>query len=117
MTKLEKGRLGETIAAEFLQQHGYTILERNYRCGKSEIDLIAAKQSLLSFLEVKLRKDYRFGYPENHVKPAQITAIKRAAEHYLAQLNYRPAAIRFDIIAIKFDRTLHEIQHLKDVFY
>lgn len=117
MTKSEKGRLGEIIASEFLEQKGYTILERNYRFGKSEIDIIASKQPFLSFLEVKLRKSYNFGYPENHLKSTQIRAIKRAAEHYLTQLDQLPAAIRFDIIAIKFDRTLHEIQHLKDVFY
>lgn len=117
MTKIEKGRLGEMLASEFLENNGYLILERNYRFGKSEIDLIASKHHLLSFLEVKLRKNYHFGYPENHLKATQITAIKRAAEHYLSQLDYCPTFIRFDIIAIKFDRTVHEIQHLKDVFY
>ena len=117
MTKKQKGHFGETIAVKFLKKNGYKIAERNYRFGKSEIDIIAFKGPILTFVEVKLRKNYDFGYPEQHLKPTQVEAIKRAAEHYLSQLTSIPTFIRFDIIALKFDGNNLEINHIQDGFY
>lgn len=53
MGNRELGRIGEQAAAELLQMEGYEILERNYRCQAGEIDLIAARGSEVSFVEVK----------------------------------------------------------------
>ena len=61
------GALAEKLAATFLQKKGFTILEHNYRYQKAEIDIIAKKNNLLVFVEVKARSGGDFGYPETFV--------------------------------------------------
>ena len=63
MGNRELGRIGEQAAAELLQMEGYEILERNYRCQAGEIDLIAARGSEVSFVEVKTVRNDHYGRP------------------------------------------------------
>ena len=99
-----------------LRQKGYKILERNYRHGKSEIDLIAKGEGLLIFIEVKTRSSNSFGYPEDFVSKSQQEAIIRAANHYVEKSGWK-GDIRFDIVAIVVKQTVMQIEHLKDAFY
>lgn len=99
-----------------LRQKGYKILERNYRHGKSEIDLIAKGEGLLIFIEVKTRSSNSFGYPEDFVSKSQQEAIIRAANHYVEESGWK-GDIRFDIVAIVVKQTVMQIEHLKDAFY
>ena len=73
---LEIGKAGEKLAEEYLIQHGYTILPRNWRHGHDELDLIATKNDLLRFVEVKYRSSNHHGHPEDAV--AQILGAARA---------------------------------------
>ena len=57
------GNAGENLAAAYLENHGYRILERNYRCKQGEIDIIAQKCDVLVFIEVKTRRTLRYGTP------------------------------------------------------
>ena len=57
------GKAGEEAAVQFLRQHGYRILERNYRCRFGEIDLIARDGPMLAFVEVKTRRSQKYGPP------------------------------------------------------
>lgn len=99
-----------------LRQKGYKILERNYRHGKSEIDLIAKGEGLLIFVEVKTRSSNTFGFPEEFVSENQQKAIIRAANHYVEEIDWK-GDIRFDIMAIIVKQTVMQIEHLKDAFY
>lgn len=99
-----------------LRQKGYKILERNYRHGKSEIDLIAEGERLMIFIEVKTRSSSSFGYPEDFVSKSQQQAIIRAANHYVEESGWK-GDIRFDIVAIVVKQTTIQIEHLKDAFY
>lgn len=99
-----------------LRQKGYKILERNYRHGKSEIDLIAQGEGLLIFIEVKTRSSNTFGFPEEFVSENQQKAIIRAANHYVEKIDWK-GDIRFDIMAIIVKQTVMQIEHLKDAFY
>lgn len=105
MNKRQLGGQKEELAAAYLQDRGYEILERNYYCAAGEIDLIAKDGRYLVFIEVKYRKDGRFGLPEEAVTPGKCRTIYRAAQYYMKERHTggnRPC--RFDVVAILGDR-------------
>jgi len=110
------GNYGEKLAAEFLCHKGYEILETNYRSQKAEIDLIARKEDLLVFVEVKTRKSVLYGNPEEFVNHKKIEMILSAAEQYIYKHDWT-GDIRFDVIAIILTGNKPEIVHFKDSFY
>lgn len=79
------------------------------------MDLIAQKEALLLFVEVKARSNNQFGYPETFVSPQQQERLQEAAEQYIMTHNW-DYAIRFDIIAVYFQRGQHTIDHFEDAF-
>jgi putative endonuclease len=119
MNTLELGKIGENLAAEHLQAKGYRIAVRNFRAGRGEIDIIAwaPEGRLLVFIEVKTRKNDRFGGPEEAVTRKKQQMIARAAGAYMLQTGY-DWAIRFDTIAVLLDDgRLREIRHIEDAFF
>ena len=111
----ELGQEGEQLAAEYLSKKGWEILEMNYRYRRSEIDLIATKNELLIFVEVKLRSNLAFGLPEDFVDNKKSRQIMNAAEHYILEYNWK-GDIRFDIISV-IKTNKQEIEHIEDAFY
>jgi putative endonuclease len=109
------GRNGEQWAADLLMGKGYTILEKNFRYKKAEIDLIARKDKLIVFVEVKTRTNLEFGEPEEAVSRNKIRLILAAAEVYVKQTGWF-YDIRFDIIAIH-SQNQPQILHIEDAFY
>lgn len=113
----ETGIKGEEIAENFLLTKGYTILHRNWRWERKEVDIIAETNGLLIFTEVKTRSDTYFGYPEDAVGPKKQDYLKTAAEEYMYQ-HPEYTEIRFDIISIITQKgTLKEIVHFEDAFF
>lgn len=110
------GREAEKRAAAYLTTKGYTICDRNYRFERGEIDLIAQRDNLLAFVEVKVRTSLRFGYPEHFVTDTQKEHYLAVASHYIEQVKWK-GAIRFDIIAMTYQKEKWDITHLKDAFY
>lgn len=109
------GKLGEDIAAGYLQRKGYKILERNYRYGRNEIDIICSLDKEIIFVEVKTRASDDKAYPERAVSKAKQKNIRITAENYLEEIAHR-GSTRFDIIAVvKGDK--FEIEHFEDAFY
>jgi putative endonuclease len=109
------GKLGEDIAAGYLERKGYHILERNYRAGKVELDIICKHENEIIFVEVKTRTSDMMAFPEQAVGRAKQRNIRLAAEQYLTQ-NELSGVCRFDIVAvIKGDK--FEIEHIQDAFY
>ena len=94
------GNFGEDIAVSYLKKNKFTILERNYRYKRCEIDIIAEKDNCIYFIEVKIRKNNSFGYPEEFVSEAQKNRIKLAAENYIYNNNWN-GKILFNIISIE----------------
>lgn len=90
------GDEGEKLAAEYLLQNGFTILQRNWRYGHLEIDLIACRSEKLHFVEVKTRRSLFYGYPEDGVSRKKLQFLMRSAEQYL-HLNKQWKRIEFDI--------------------
>ena len=110
------GKLGEELAADFLQQNGYEILETNWVFQKAEIDIIAQKENVLAVVEVKTRSSLEFGLPQDFVKPKKIQLLVKAVNEYVIS-NDLEVEVRFDIIAISKENNDFKIEHIEDAFY
>jgi putative endonuclease len=110
------GKAAENRAAQFLQEKGYTVLTRNFRYLKAEIDLIARKENTLSIVEVKARTSSYFGAPESFVSKKKMNLLIQAADYYVQNRNL-DVDVRFDIIAILFHMGKWKIKHIKGAFY
>lgn len=104
MGNKELGGIGERAAAELLQMEGYEILERNYRCRTGEIDLIAARGSEVNFIEVKTRRNYRYGRPCEAVGPKKIQHIRRTASQYLRNCGSFYDDVRFHVVEVTLEQ-------------
>lgn len=96
-----KGAMGEEAAALFLENLGYRILERNWRCRSGEIDLIAKQEHILVFIEVRSRSSSRYGTPAESVTARKITQVRQTAAVYLHMNRMGEAPIRFDMISVR----------------
>lgn len=110
------GKLGEELAAEYLQKNGYDILETNWVFQKAEIDIIAKKDSVLAIVEVKTRSSIDFGLPQDFVKPKKIQLLVKAVNDYVISNNL-DLTLRFDIIAINKENKNFVIEHIEDAFF
>ena len=93
------GRWGETLAAEYLRQRGFSILGAGWRCRFGEIDLIAADKNYLCFVEVKLRKSAAYGTAGAFVDRRKQEKLRLTAQMYLSEhpTDLQP---RFDVVEI-----------------
>ena len=97
------GLYGEDLACKYLQAKGYVILERNFRCRRfGDIDIVASKPGVLSFIEVKTRRSSRYGKPAEAVNLAKQRKIYRVAQYYLQMrgLASRIPVLSFDVVEI-----------------
>ena len=79
----ELGNQGEQLAVDFLIEHGYEIVARNYRFHKAEVDIIAKQKDTLAIIEVKTRSTADFGNPQDFLKPKQIQRLVKAVDEYV----------------------------------
>jgi putative endonuclease len=115
--KKKKGKLAEDLAVNYLQSCGYTILERNWRFSRAEIDIIAMDGKVLVITEVKSRSYTGFGHPEESISKYKENLIIDAAGRYMEKIQH-DWEVRFDIISIVFDKMDgYEIKHYKDAFF
>ena len=94
------GGFGETLAAAHYRAHGYAVLERNWRCGAGEIDLICARGTTLVVCEVKTRTGSAQGDPLEAVTRSKQLRLRRLATAYLQQQGRRWAEVRFDVVGV-----------------
>ena len=96
------GGRGEDIAMEWLRERGYLIVERNWRIGHYEIDIIAQHYDTLLFVEVKTRRDSGWQSAYDSINDSKIRSLRRGAMAFRAirriQLN-----LQFDLIAVTVD--------------
>ena len=114
--KQRLGRRGEEIATSYLQQQGYTILARNWKCPIGEIDIVAREGETLAFVEVRTRRGHRFGTPEESVTPAKQAKLVELAQTYLQEMGLTDTDWRIDVVAIQMGgrgevKRLNLIQH------
>lgn len=95
-----RGRTAEELAVRFLEENGYTILERNYKCRSGEIDVVACEGETICFVEVKSRGSDDYGAPAAGIAKAQMRRIVDAALVYLGRKNAGGADCRFDVVSV-----------------
>jgi len=100
LTNNELGKIGEDIATVYLQDMGYEILVRNWRFERVELDIVARKDSILVFCEVKTRRSVSHGIPSDAITPIKLQHIRTAALHWLTNNQSRHKGIRFDAISV-----------------
>ena len=111
-----RGKEWEQKVCRYLKDKGYFIVDVNFACACGEIDIIAAQRQTLVFIEVKYRRNARYGYALEAVTPAKQKKIRRTADVYLAKhaqnTVFAGADCRFDVIGIDDG----EITHIEDAF-
>jgi len=112
MSTKQTGDRGEDYAVWYLTNHGMQVLERNFRYGKEEIDIVAQDGEVLVFVEVKFRTDLLHGTPEEAVTPSKQRSIVRTALWYMKQHRLLDSRVRFDVIAILNG----QVKYIKNAF-
>lgn len=111
----ELGKWGEEIAAAFVEKKGYEILQRDWKSGHHDLDIIAKDEDTLVVIEVKTRRNRLFGNPEEAIDYKKRLSLLSAINHFVKS-HYINAPVRFDIISIVgMIGSTPEIDHIKDV--
>lgn len=114
-----RGRLAEEAGARYLQEHGYELLERNWRCRSGEIDIIAKKEGVIVIVEVRSRSVHneQYGTPAESITPRKIKQIRETAAVYLHRTHQYNEPIRFDVLAVQMRRNeVAAIEHIPGAF-
>ena len=115
MNHLELGKEGEEMAVKLLIGKGHEILERNFRFGKMELDIISLNGDFLVVTEVKTRNSMALGAPYFSVGIKKQRNIIRVADHYI-QSNSIDKEVRFDIVSIVVNKKERVIEHIERAF-
>ena len=116
-SKDELGRRGEDLAARFLEDAGYRVVERNWRCARGEIDIIARTGDTIVFVEVKTRSSLAFGHPFEAITATKLARLRVLAAAWCAEHRPRASRIRLDAIAVVAPRGARPtVEHLLGVF-
>lgn len=110
----QTGNWGEQLACDFLVTKGYTIVDRNWRSGHYEIDIVAMKDKYIVFVEVKTRGNDDVD-PTDSIDKKKIIRICRAANVYINAFDL-PHEVQFDIITIVGTPDNYRIEHIPDAF-
>ncbi len=95
------GRYGEKVAAAYLVDRGWEVLDRNWRGASGELDIVALHGSDLVVVEVKTRTGDGFGHPAEAVTPAKLARLRRLAGQWLASHDLHPQGVRIDVLAVR----------------
>ena len=106
------GARAEDAACAYLREKGYEILDRNLRLGHGELDIVARRDGVTAFVEVKYRRDGRFGTPAEAVTPLKMRRILDAATCYAAEHGLLESPLRFDVIEL----CAGKIRHIEGAF-
>lgn len=115
MTQQELGMLGENLAVSHLISKGFTILDRNYKFNKKEIDIVAKEGDQLIVIEVKTRQTAEIGEPWRAVTREKQKVIIQVANHYIKTKNIN-LDTRFDVVSIVHNSFRTKIEHIEDAF-
>ncbi len=122
MINHKNGRIGEDIAAEFYEVNGYRIVCRNYRAGHNEIDIIAEKDRMLAFAEVKTRTQSealkKYGSAKSAVNREKQKHLISAAHTYLRANNHKGMIPRMDVVEVYLDQNgkLFKLSYIRNAF-
>ncbi len=106
------GKIGEEIAAEYLQSQGLRIIERNFSKRYTELDIVADDKNTLVFVEVKTRIGTKFGLPEEAITPWKLKTLVRSAHYYNLLHPQHQGPMRIDVVSLILTKN-HEVEKLK----
>ena len=98
------GRWGEQLAAQRLEAKGYVLLDRNWRCPRGEIDLVARDGDVLVFVEVKTRRGRDYGTPEEALTGYKVKRLLELGQRYMLERDLEDVEWRVDLVAVELDR-------------
>ncbi|WP_025680018.1 YraN family protein [Paenibacillus massiliensis] len=117
-TRRDKGSLGELTAVDFLQEQGYLLRERNWRCRSGEIDIIAEDEGSLVFVEVRSRSGSAYGTATESVNARKQAQVRHVAAIYMHMKGVQDWPVRFDVIAVQLlpDGKAQVTEHIRAAF-
>jgi putative endonuclease len=113
---IDTGKTGECLAAEWLVRNGFTVIQRNWRHHRYEVDIIAGRRSILHFIEVKTRRSLTYGHPEESVSKKKLEHVMEGAVGWLHRW---PAyhRVQYDVLAITLPKKASpEFMLFEDVY-
>ncbi|MGL4991115.1 MAG: YraN family protein [Sarcina sp.] len=120
MKKFNKdiGSYGENLSLKYLQDKNYTIFDKNFRNRSGELDIIAIKDDILIFIEVKTRTSNLYGFPSESVSYKKIKTIINLSKYYIHIKNLTSYFVRYDVIEIilNIEKSSYNINHITDAF-
>ena len=113
---IDLGKKGEDLAADWLTAKGYSILERNWRYGRYEVDIIASRKDILHIIEVKFRRSKTYGRPEESVSRRKLQCIMLGAAGWMVKFPDHKR-IQYDVLSISLrGRSQPEYFMIEDVY-
>lgn len=113
----DAGKIAEDIAAQYLSKQGLKLIDRNFHCRFGEIDLIGLEQEILTFIEVRYRKNEQYLAVVETIDHHKCRKLIITSEYYLTQhKNYRSYQCRYDVIAITGELNQPAIEWIKNAF-
>lgn len=112
-------RLGEDLACEYLVKKEYKIIDRNFRKGYGELDIVAINNNTLVFIEVKTRTSRKYGTPFEQITPFKLKSIEKTALFYKKLHPKLPESLRLDAISVELDSSGRKstIEHIENIGY
>lgn len=112
------GRQGEELAARYLKENGYQIIDRNWTTRQGELDIIALKDGSLVFVEVRTTQSGKFGYGLESVGYRKQQKVRQLALQYLQEHPAYYGSFRFDVVSVLWDSqgTRTGVQHIEGAF-
>lgn len=111
----ETGKLGEDLAIKYLKKLGFKIINRNVKCKQGEIDIIALDKKELVFIEVKTRRNMKYGNPAEAVNKIKQKHLIEAIKYYLYLKHLENELIRIDVIEIYIFNNKYKVNHIKQI--
>ena len=105
------GNKGEAAAVNWLLSKGFEICHRNWRNGHYELDVVAAKNGIIHFIEVKCRKKGGLTSPEDAITPAKFHALEKAAEAYIMEYGIE-SEVQFDLISVEYSADRCHVRYI-----
>lgn len=111
-SNLTLGKYGEALAIKWLLSHNFILLERNWRHGRNEIDIIAVQKNIIYCIEVKTRRTSTYGWPEEYITHQQIMQMHAAAENFLC-LNEQFHQVQLNVLSVLFVKSRVEFRMME----
>jgi|SRR5579872_7248443 len=110
------GELGERIAERWLRRHGWRVVQRRFRSGHRDIDLIVEREGTVVFVEVKARRGTEFGDPVEAVNWRKQKELVRSASVWIDRHGRSTDSYRFDVIGVLVEGERVRVRHVPDAF-